>query len=162
MKYLILFALFFTSTYCVGEQAVDPPLADQDITPEPADPVEAMGASDGENIVAMVNLERFRAGLLPLQFSDQLTCASSLHATYLWRREACDHRGPGLQTFETRAQMCGGVGRAEVLACGQTSFVRAVSDWLGDARHRSILMDQKALQMGAARMGEKWVGVLYK
>lgn len=128
----------------------------------PADPIEAIPASDGQNLVDMVNMERRKLGLKPIRFSDQLTCASSMHAAWLFREDKCQHTGPGVQTFVNRANICGGSARGEVIACGQETHVQVVKDWMADQGHRDIIMDPEMTHMGAAKLGGKWVAVLNK
>jgi len=149
MKMLLCFIFLFFATDCLS----------QDL---PAEPLPAMPASEGQNVVNMINLERFNLGLKPLKFSDQLTCASSLHSAWLFRTDRCQHTGPGVQTFQLRAQICGGSARGEVIGCGQGSFFEVVRDWMNDPRHREMILDPDMTEIGAANMGYKWVAVLNK
>lgn len=130
--------------------------------PEPVPSYPAIPGSEGENLVSYVNLQRMQLGLNPLRFSDQLTCASSIQATYINLRNACIHEGPLGQSFTLRARLCGGVASGEVIACGYSEFTAVVLAWLKDKSHRDVLLDPAAYAIGGARIGGNWVMVISK
>ena len=158
----MLMCLFFTLDCAVAESGPQCPPPEAPPPSVPADPVEALPGSDGQNIVDAINFERRKLGLRPIRFSDQLTCASSMHAAWLFRNDRCQHTGPGVQAFGNRAQICGGSARGEVIACGQATHLQVVKDWLNELSHRDIIMDPDMYEMGAAKLGNKWVAVLNK
>lgn len=155
MRLLIIFLLFFNSCYAGGQEPQYP-------QPLPVPPIEVTPASDGENLRNSVNLHRMTLGLKPLAPSDQLTCAASLQAAYLWVHGDCGHMGPGGQNFSQRVKMCGGriAARGEVVACGHTDFVQVVYDWKDDPGHADIILNPKATHAGGARVGDRWVMVV--
>lgn len=153
MRLLIIFLLFFNSCYAGGQEPQ---------YPEPVPPIEATPVSDGENLRNSINLHRMVLGLKPLAPSDQLTCAASLQASWLWLHGGCGHVGPGGQNFGQRVKICGGgvAARGEVVACGHTDFVNVVYDWREQPDHAHIILNPKASHAGGARVGDKWVMVV--
>ena len=146
MLKFIMCALFFLTAMCAKAQGE-----------MPANPIPAMPKSLGVSMVDYINLERMKLGLRQLQYSDQLTCAASLQSAYLAYHNLCTHLGPRGQPFTERAKLCGGKARGEVLACGYTDFVAVVDAWLADPRHRVIILDPEATQIGGASLGERWI-----
>lgn len=149
MLKLTLAIIFFIAT-CAKAQEMPP------------NPIPATRKSLGMSFVDYINLERFRLGLQELEYSDQLTCAASLQAAYLAYHNLCIHYGPRFESFSDRAKRCGGAARGEVLACGHTDFVAVVDDWIADQRHRDIILDPDATQIGGASLGDKWIVLVNK
>ena len=120
-------------------------------------PVIAMSYGPGANIVLQINLERHKAGLKPLEISDQFTCTSSIQAAYLAEMDGhCSHTD-----LQPRVEACGGwLAAGEVQGCGHKSEIELVEAMLKSPPHAKLILDPEVKRAGAAVLDNKWVVTL--
>ena len=94
-------------------------------------------------VVALVNVERSRAGCGPVSPNAALRRAAQGHSDDMASRDYFSHTSPDGVTFAERIRAAGYAGGAvaENIAAGQTSAQEVMRSWLASPGHRSNMLD---------------------
>lgn len=127
--------------------------------PAPSDPgdIEAQERELGR----LINEERLKAGLSPVEASPELSCAAGRHAADIGPRRGCSHAGSDGSSFSQRAAACGLQMKSggEIIACGQQTPRAAVDAWLGSPGHRAVMLGRSQRLFGVGLVDNFWVVV---
>ncbi|MBC9820901.1 CAP domain-containing protein [Terrabacter sp. MAHUQ-38] len=108
----------------------------------PAKPAPPPRAGVSRQVVALVNVERARAGCGPVASDPALTRAAQRHSDDMAARGYFSHTGPDGTTFADRIRAAGYAGDAiaENIAAGQTTAKAVMKSWMGSADHRADIL----------------------
>lgn len=123
-------------------------------TPSPA--ASGWAASQGAEVVRLVNLERAAAGCAPLRVDARIARAAQLHSEDMAAQDYLSHTSRDGRTAADRMRAQGYPdGSAENIAAGQRNAVAVVRAWMDSAGHRANILDcdNRATGVGAARGG---------
>ncbi|MDI6100023.1 CAP domain-containing protein [Actinoplanes sp. NEAU-A12] len=103
-----------------------------------------------QQVLALVNQHRRRAGCEPLTLDRRLVAAANRHAADMARRGYFDHESPGGDRAGSRVTDAGYVWSryGENIAKGQESPYRVMTDWMESPGHRENILDCRLDQMG--------------
>ncbi|WP_052311719.1 MULTISPECIES: CAP domain-containing protein [unclassified Actinoplanes] len=103
-----------------------------------------------QQILALVNLQRGRAGCRPVTIDRRLIDAANGHAAEMARRDYFDHASPNGKGAGDRVSANGYPWRlyGENIARGQRSPWEAMDAWMNSPEHRANILDCKLDQMG--------------
>lgn len=142
----------------IGVRGAGPPVAS-------AEDLAAPLSSTEQRIVDLVNLERGKVGLQPLNASAPLVASARSYASYMAAANFFSHVGPDGSTLDTRDEAAG-YGAftiiGENLAAGQATPDSAMAGWMASTEHRANILspDMKEIGVGHARggsYGNYWV-----
>ena len=104
-------------------------------------PPERAGVA--RQVVALVNVERSRAGCGPLSANAHLRRAAQGHSDDMASRDYFSHTSPDGVTFAERIRAAGydGGAIAENIAAGQTSAKEVMGAWMASPGHRANILD---------------------
>ncbi|CAN7216111.1 CAP domain-containing protein [Terrabacter sp. LjRoot27] len=124
------------STGAAGATGTPSPTA----TAKPAPPPRAGVA---QQVVALVNVERSRAGCGPVSANAALRRAAQGHSDDMAARDYFSHTSPDGVTFAERIRAAGydGGAIAENIAAGQTSAKDVVRSWMASPGHRTNILN---------------------
>lgn len=119
-----------------------------------------------DEVVALTNGERARAGLAPLAGDPPLARAAQAHCADMVARDFYDHTSPdGAQPWD-RAAAAGSRRRTvgENIACGQRSPAEVVDGWMNSPGHRANILKPEFTHIGVGftgggRAGTYWAQV---
>jgi len=116
------------------------PPSKPDRTTKPAPPPRAGVA---QQVEALVNVERSRAGCGPVSVDAALQRAAQGHSDDMAARDYFSHTSPDGVTFARRIRAAGYDGRAiaENIAAGQTSAKDVMSSWMASPGHRTNILN---------------------
>lgn len=125
--------------------------------------LESSGNEDFDQILELVNQERIKAGLHPLQFDSRLQKAARVRAEELV--ENFSHVRPdGSTVFSIFDEMnLSNVYRAENIADGQETAEAVVASWLKSPNHRKNIMGKNYHYMGIGHYADenKWAQLFW-
>lgn len=147
----IVFPLIFSSSLAFGQWQPAPP-ADPMPTPYPG------GAPDMQ---IAINGIRERVGVPQIVSMIGLDCAAQKHAEDLAKNKICNHEGTQRTSFPQRAESCGEIAHAEIIACGFSKAEYAVRLWSRDRRSYDLMVSDESYAMGSGNSGDVWV-VLFR
>ncbi|THF84657.1 CAP domain-containing protein [Cohnella fermenti] len=112
-----------------------------------------------EQVLALVNLERERAGLAPLRAERRLGEMASVKAEEMDSRNYFSHRSP---TFGSPFEMMTAFGiryrvAGETIAQGQDRPAEVVEQWMASPQHRANLLSAEFAETGIGYYNGKWV-----
>ena len=113
-------------------------------------PVQAQAASHAEQVLALVNVERKKAGLKPLALSRRCQAQADKRAKEISKRGRFNHKGAfiGLR----------GYGRmGENIARGYRSPADVVRGWMRSKGHRANILSPKYTHLGVCVCRGYWV-----
>ena len=104
-------------------------------------PPERAGVA--RQVVALVNVERSRAGCGPVSANVGLRRAAQGHSDDMASRDYFSHTSPDGVTFAQRIRAAGydGGAIAENIAAGQTSAKEVMRAWMASPGHRANILD---------------------
>ena len=107
----------------------------------------------GSAVRCLVNLQRSRHGLGPLQRSERLRLAASAHSADMVARSFFDHVSPGGATLLDRVRRAGYRGRTlgEDIGWGTYDLgtpAAIVQAWLQSPPHRAVILSRKFREIG--------------
>jgi uncharacterized protein YkwD len=116
----------------------------QSISSSPAAPVQ-------QQILALVNLHRAKAGCPAVSIDRRLIEAANRHAADMARRDYFQHESPNGDKAGERVSATGYQWRwyGENIARGQDSPWEVMDGWMNSPEHRSNILDCKLDQLGA-------------
>ena len=122
--------------------AVAGPTRTPSATPTPAKPAPPARHGVTQQVVALVNVERARAGCGPVAVDAALTRAAQRHSEDMVAGGFFSHTRPDGTTFADRIRATGYAGDAiaENIAAGQTTAKAVIRSWMGSAGHRANLL----------------------
>jgi uncharacterized protein YkwD len=111
-------------------------------SPTPAKPAAPPRGGVSQQVVALVNVERARAGCGPVSADPALARAAQRHSSDMAARDYFSHTSPDGTTFADRIRAAGYAGDAiaENIAAGQTTAKAVIASWMGSASHRANLL----------------------
>lgn len=100
-------------------------------------------AGVGRQVVALVNVERSRAGCAPVSADAALQSAAQGHSDDMAARDYFSHTSPDGSTFAERIRAAGYLGGAiaENIAAGQPSAQDVMSAWMASPGHRANILN---------------------
>ncbi|MGI5346788.1 sigma-70 family RNA polymerase sigma factor [Streptomyces sp. CA-250714] len=114
-------------------------------TPTAADPAD----TPAEQVLAIVNKERAKAGCRPLKLDDRLTRAAQLHSEDMSAKNYFDHTSQDGRSFSDRAKAQGYQSPgAENIARGQNSPEDVMAAWMNSEGHRANILNCDLTTMG--------------
>lgn len=112
-------------------------------------PTATAAASAAQEMLALVNAERGKAGCAPVRLDSRLTAAASKHSTDMAKNNYFSHTSRNGATFVTRIKAEGyPTPRSENIAAGRTTAQATFSQWMNSAGHRRNILDCTAKDMG--------------
>ena len=113
-------------------------------------PVQAQAASHAEQVLALVNVERKKAGLKPLALSQRCQAQADKRAKEICQRGRFNHKGAfnGLRGY-------GWMG--ENIAKGYRSPAAVVRGWMHSKGHRANILSRRFTHLGVGVHGRCWV-----
>ncbi|WP_369275670.1 sigma-70 family RNA polymerase sigma factor [Streptomyces sp. R11] len=123
-------------------------------TPPPAaDPVN----TPAEQVLAITNAERAKAGCSPLKLDDRLARAAQLHSEDMSANDYFDHTSLDGRSFADRATAQGHPSPgAENIAQGQSSPEAVMNAWMNSPGHRANLLNCSLATMGVGLANDDW------
>jgi uncharacterized protein YkwD len=128
----------------------------QEQTPDPAAPLPGVNAAPLQEVLALVNAERQRAGVPPLVLNAQLSQAAQHQVQNLARQGTLSHTGVDGSTMPSRIEATGYSWSAigENIALGQPSPQAVMADWMGNDQHRRNILNPAFSELGLAYLDE--------
>ncbi|WP_229106832.1 CAP domain-containing protein [Paenibacillus sp. 1001270B_150601_E10] len=144
----------------VPEQEVEvttPQTPQQEVETTPA--VTTEQADFANRVVELVNQERAKGGLAPLQMDEQLSKVAMIKAKDMYDNQYFDHQSPTLGSpFDLmRSQGVTYSYAGENIAKGQTSPEQVMRDWMNSEGHRQNIMNPNYKSIGVAFYNNEWV-----
>ncbi|MGP3976488.1 sigma-70 family RNA polymerase sigma factor [Streptomyces sp. 8N114] len=122
-----------------------PPRTRPTPTPTTADPAD----TPAEQVLALVNTERTKAGCRPLKLDDRLTRAAQLHSEDMSANHYFNHTSQDGRSFSDRAKAQGYQSPGgENIARGQSSPKDVMSAWMNSEGHRANILNCNLTTMG--------------
>ncbi|MGP3991693.1 sigma-70 family RNA polymerase sigma factor [Streptomyces sp. 3N207] len=122
-----------------------PPRSKPTPTPTTADPADA----PAEQVLALVNKERAKAGCRSLKLDDRLTRAAQLHSEDMSAKNYFDHTSQDGRSFSDRAMAQGYKSPGgENIARGQNSPEDVMAAWMKSEGHRANILNCDVTTMG--------------
>jgi uncharacterized protein YkwD len=122
-------------------------------TPEPPPVVISSYPSSAEQLLALVNDERSKAGLGTLALNGALVAAAQAQAEGMSTQGILSHQLPGGPSLEAKVKAAGYVGWSalgEAVAQGPDSPEAVLALWLGSASHRATILNGAYADAGVA------------
>ncbi len=120
-------------------------------------PIESENAYNSEEIkmVELMNVYRIQNSLNELRFHSVLRMVAKDHSTWMNTNERLTHRRNPLQSASDRIRAAGGRFRSsgEVIACGNSSASRTLTQWKNSSGHRAIVLGSGYRFFGVSRAG---------
>ncbi|MBW4718597.1 CAP domain-containing protein [Saccharothrix obliqua] len=106
-------------------------------------PSAALGASDAERVVQLVNAERAKAGCAALTVDGRVQSAAQAHADDMAARNYYEHNSPEGKTGGDRLTAAGYSWQkwGENIHKGPSNADRAMRDWMDSGAHRANIVD---------------------
>lgn len=103
-----------------------------------------------QQVLALANQHRRKAGCEPLTVDHRLVAAANRHAADMARRGYFDHESPGGERAGNRVTDAGYVWSryGENIAKGQESPYQVMTDWMDSPGHRENILDCRLDQVG--------------
>ena len=121
-------------------------------------------SSQAEQVLQLVNNERSKAGLKPLQMSEELRSIATLKARDMAEKNYFDHNSP---TYGSPFQMLQNYGvhyssAGENIAAGQRTPEEVMNSWLNSSGHRANILNKNFDTIGigfveGGKYGTYWV-----
>lgn len=129
-------------------------------TQTPSEEVSNQTAFENE-VLRLVNVERTKAGLSPLQMDESIRNVARVKATDMYKNRYFDHTSP---TYGTPFDMLKKYGisykaAGENIAKGQTTPQQVVNSWMNSSGHRANILSAKYTHIGIGyeANGNHWV-----
>lgn len=137
-----------------GTGTPDTPSTDDPGTQEPDTSVPDNGSSDetelsyAEQVAALVNEERAKAGLPALEMSTEITAAANVRAKEI--KQSFSHTRPDGSSFSTalKEQGVSYRGSGENIAWGQKSPEQVMKGWMNSEGHRANILNKNFKNIG--------------
>lgn len=139
-----------------GNQAQRPSKKGEAVEGDPC--ADQTRSDDRRETCLLVNQERVKAGLSPIQLDRNLSAVSVRYAAKMFAEGFFSHVSPKGETLRVRLKQGGvkyGVA-GENIARGQRSAAEVVRDWMASPGHRRNIMNPKFHRMGLGRKGNFW------
>jgi uncharacterized protein YkwD len=122
--------------------------ARKEVTPASAAP--GLQAPVQQQVLALANQQRRKAGCAPVTLDRRLVEAANRHAADMARRGYFDHESPGGDRAGSRVSEAGYTWSryGENIAKGQESPYEVMADWMQSPSHRENILDCRLDQMG--------------
>lgn len=122
----------------------------------------AAGTSVQSAITSLLNAERAKRGLRPLQPDSKLNRAAASHARDMDKRAYFAHQSPEGRTHVDRITAAGycRASTAENLAKGYRTAERVIAGWMNSAGHRKNMLNRKYTRFGISKVNGYWVMTL--
>ncbi|MDG4865332.1 CAP domain-containing protein, partial [Streptomyces sp. T-3] len=118
-----------------------------------ADPAD----TPGEQVLALVNSERGKAGCKPVKYDSRLARAAQLHSEDMSANNYFDHTSQDGRTFADRAKAQGYDNPgAENIARGQNSPESVMDAWMNSQGHRENILNCGLTTMGLGVVTKDW------
>ena len=137
-----------------------PPTTQTTDAPPPATTTTAPDSSAQDQVVALTNAARQRAGCGPLTVDASITAAAQGHASDMAKRDYFEHTTPEGVTFDQRIRNAGYPRPgAENIAKGASSAEQVMGLWMNSPGHRANILncDLDTIGVGLDRDGFYWV-----
>jgi len=109
----------------------------------------AAGPSAAQQMLALVNSERAKAGCQPVGLDSRLTAAATKHSQEMAQKGYFSHIAPYGSTFVGRTEREGYASpRSENIAAGNTTAQATMRQWMSSPGHRRNILDCTAKDMG--------------
>jgi uncharacterized protein YkwD len=106
-------------------------------------------ATPAQQVLALVNAERAKAGCQPVRLDDRLSAAATKHSQSMAQNNFFSHVSLHGTTFVTRIEREGyPAPRSENIAAGNTTAQATMQQWMNSAGHRRNILDCTAKDMG--------------
>ena len=122
--------------------------------PAPAGPpavslVATSAESPAQQVLALVNTERAKAGCDAVRLESRLSAAATKYSQSMARNDFFSHVGPDDSNFVTRVKREGySTPRSENIAAGNTTAQATMQQWMTSSGHRRNILDCTATEMG--------------
>lgn len=159
----VLAALFISVSG--ASEAPDPGTATPPVTTPPVSTSVAPAAtilpsSVADQVLALVNAARQKAGCASVRLDPRLTAAALGHSRQMADQNFFSHTSPNGATFVDRIKAQGYPRpRSENIAAGNTTAAATVQQWMNSPGHRANILDCRAKDMGlgaASRAGSRF------
>ncbi|MFJ6631825.1 sigma-70 family RNA polymerase sigma factor [Streptomyces sp. NPDC091376] len=119
-------------------------------TPEQPDPEPVLPSGDAEQVLALVNAERSKAGCGPLRGNDKLATAAQRHSADMAARGFFDHTSPDGTDPGDRITAAGyrWSTYGENIARGQQSPASVMDSWMNSPGHRANILNCSFKELG--------------
>ncbi|MGW7365937.1 sigma-70 family RNA polymerase sigma factor [Streptomyces sp. NPDC054841] len=119
-------------------------------TPEQPDPAPPLPSGDAEQVVALVNSERAKAGCGPVTSNDKLATAAQRHSADMAARDYFDHTSPDGTDPGDRITAAGyrWSTYGENIARGQQSPASVMDSWMNSSGHRANILNCSFKEIG--------------
>jgi uncharacterized protein YkwD len=103
-----------------------------------------------EEVLRLVNMERGKAGLAPLTFSEELRDSAQFHADHMAFNDCYAHNCPGEPELSDRIREAGYRGHpgGENIHTGQLDPARVVTGWMNSKGHRENILNKGYKEAG--------------
>ncbi|TXK74140.1 LysM peptidoglycan-binding domain-containing protein [Paenibacillus sp. N3.4] len=128
-------------------------------TPTPTTPVVSTSSSYADQVVALVNQERTKAGLKPLTVNKSLSGMALDKAKDMYNNHYFDHTSP---TYGSPFDMMTTYGihygyAGENIANGQKTPQDVMTAWMNSSGHRQNILSPNFTQIGVGYYNSEWV-----
>lgn len=140
--------------------------------PAPAAPpavslVATTTATPAQQVLALVNTERAKAGCEAVRLESRLSAAATKYSQSMARNDFFSHVGPDDSNFVARVKREGyPTPRSENIAAGNATAQETMRQWMNSSGHRRNILDCTATEMGLgvassndSRFGIYWTQV---
>jgi uncharacterized protein YkwD len=119
-------------------------------TSTPTNPPDGTLSSYEQQTVDIINQRRRQMGRRELSVNPQLTAAARRHSQDIHAHNLCQHDGTDGTSPWDRVRQAGYPGQplGEVAGCGYGTPEAVVNGWWGSPRHKAILIDANATEIG--------------
>jgi len=132
--------------------------------PVPAVSLVAGASSPAQQLLALVNAERAKAGCQAVGLESRLSAAAAKHSQDMAQRNFLGHVGRDGSNFVVRTEREGYPDpRSENIAAGSTTAQETMEQWMASSGHRRNILDCSAKEMGVgvasaddSRFGTYW------
>lgn len=139
----VLAALFIGVSGAPAAPAPDP------ASPPVAPAASVLAASFGDQVLALVNTERRKAGCAAVRLDPRLSAAALGHSSQMADKNFFSHTSNGGATFVDRIRAEGyPTPRSENIAAGNTTAAATMQQWMNSPGHRTNILDCRAKDMG--------------
>jgi len=114
-------------------------------------PTTVHAATNADEVVTLVNLDRAQNGLPPLRVAPQLSASAQAYATEMANQGFFAHQGPDGSTMVSRDESAGyhnWTVLEENLAAGDSTAASAVNSWMTSSPHRANILSPDIAETG--------------
>ena len=119
------------------------------VSPAVAPAATVLPASVADQMLALVNAERSKAGCAAVHLDPRLNAAALAHSRQMADKDFFSHTSRGGDTFVDRIEAQGyPTPRSENIAAGNTTAAATMQQWMNSPGHRTNILDCRAKDMG--------------